>query len=170
MKKEKQKDPKESSKQTNQEVEEIEEVEPKHHIMIALCVVLILIGIVIGCMFSPTFDLDEIIVNAGNNVTQEEILNTFTLERGINVFKINYKDIAHKVQNLPYIQNAKVKLKFPNSIVIEYTEREPFVLIKYLESYLVMDQYGYFLELTKERKYEELPIIYNIQFESYTLR
>ena len=45
-----------------------------------------------------------------------------------------------------------------------YTEREPLALIKYLESYLVMDQYGYFLELTKEKKFEDLPIIYNIQF------
>ena len=159
MEKEKTKTQKELSKQTDTEVDEIQEPTKKHHFLVAFCAILVVIGIVIGCMFSPTFDLDRIIVNNGKNVTQEEIMNTFSLEKGMNVFKINYKEIASQVQSLPYIQSAKVKLKLPNCIEIEYVEREPIALIKYLESYLVMDQYGYFLEITKEKKFDELPII-----------
>ena len=170
MEKVKTKTQKVSTKQSNQEVEEIEETAGRHHALMVVCVLLIIIGIIIGCMFSPTFDLNQVIVNNGTNVTSEEILNTFTLERGINVFKINYKEISKKVQSLPYIQSASVKLKFPNSVAIDYVERKPLALIKYLESYLVVDQYGYFLELTKEKKFEDLPIIYNIQFDSYVLR
>ena len=32
-----------------------------------------------------------------------------------------------------------------------------------------MDKYGYILEITREKKFENLPIIYNIEFDSYEI-
>ena len=158
-----------SNKTSKEEMMMEEQAQKTHHVLVIFCVILIIAGIVIGCMFSPAFDLEDIIVSDGKNVTKEEILNSFHVEKGSNVFKVNYKEITSKVQELPYIQTASVKLKFPNCIEIDYVEREPVAFIKYLESYLVMDKYGYFLELAREKKFEDLPIIYNIQFEFFEI-
>ena len=70
---------------------------------------------------------------------------------------------------MPYIQSATVSLELPNELEINYIEREPFALVKYLESYLVMDKYGYILEISREKKFENLPVIYNIEFDSYEI-
>lgn len=137
--------------------------------LIIFFMLLVIIGIGVGCLFSPTFNLSEITTKTGVNVTSGEILNLITVPVGTNVFKINYKQIEEAVEKLPYIQSANAKLEIPSEIKIEYVEREPFALIKYLESYLVMDKYGYILEISKEKKFPNLPIIYNIEFDSYEI-
>ena len=135
--------------------------------IITFFIILVVLGIGVGCLFSPTFNLTKIIVQNGKNITSEEILSSFNVEKGTNVFKINYNNIEKSIETLPYIQSTDAKIKFPNEIQIEYIERTPFALIKYLESYLVMDKYGYILEISREKKNENLPIIYNIEFDSY---
>lgn len=137
--------------------------------VVAFFVILVITGVGIGCLFSPTFNLRGIIVSDGTNVTRAEILNSFNIEMGINVFKINYKEIKNSVEKLPYIKSAEAKILFPNEIEIDYVEREPFALVKYLESYMVMDKYGYILEITRQNKYPDLPVIYNIEFDTYEI-
>ena len=132
-------------------------------------ILLIITGVAVGCLFSPTFNLTGVIVNDGVNVTSEEILNSFTVITGTNIFKINRDDVKKSIEKLPYIKSAEVKFELPSEIKIEYEEREPFTLIKYLESYMVMDKFGYILEITRENKFEDLPIIYNIDFDSYEI-
>ncbi len=137
--------------------------------LIVFFILLMMTGIVIGCLFSPTFNLEGFLVVSGNHVTREEILNSFSVEKNINVFKVNYKEIENAVSSIPYIKSAEARIEFPNRIKIEYIEREPFALIKYLESYMVMDKYGYILEIVRENKFEDLPVIYNIEFSSYEI-
>lgn len=137
--------------------------------VVTFFVILVITGVGIGCLFSPTFNLRGIIVSDGTNVTRAEILNSFEIEMGINVFKINYKEIKNSVEKLPYIKSAEAKIFFPDEIKIDYVERKPFALVKYLESYMVMDKYGYILEITRQNKYQDLPIIYNIEFDTYEI-
>lgn len=131
--------------------------------------ILIVSGVAIGSLLSPTFNLRNIIVEDGVNITRSEILNSFNIEMDINVFKVNYKEIENSIKKLPYIKSVEAKIEFPNEIKIDYIEREPFALVKYLESYMIMDKYGYILEISRQNKYPDLPIIYNIEFDSYEI-
>lgn len=149
---------------------EHKEKEPNNSkFIIAFFIILIIIGIGVGCLFSPTFNLTGIVVKDGDNITKEEILNSFYLPMGTNIFKIEYENIEKSVKKLPYIQTASANIKLPNEMEIDYVERIPFALLKYLESFLVMDKYGYILEITKENKFKSLPIIYNIKFDTYEI-
>ena len=150
-------------------VKEKSQTSSGNKLLTTLFALLIIIGIALGCLFSPTFELTDVMISDGVNVTREEIAKTFYIKPQINVFKIDYKEIKKSVESLPYIQKANPKLVFPNRIRIEYTEREPVALIKYLESYLVMDKYGYILEIIRKNKFEDLPIIYNIEFKDYEI-
>ncbi len=130
---------------------------------------LVIIGLSIGILFSPAFNLNEIIVEDGINVKKEEISNVVNVKYGENVFKQNYKELKSDVKSLPYIEDVKLMIRFPDKIEIDYTERKPYALIKFLESYFVVDRFGYLLEIKKDKENLELPVIYGIDVEEYEL-
>ena len=71
-------------------------------------ILLIITGVAVGCVFSPTFNLTGVIVNDGVNVTSEEILNSFTVVTGTNIFKINrdreyFKKLEVEIEKFKYL-------------------------------------------------------------------
>lgn len=130
-------------------------------------VVLIVIGISIGCMLTPAFNIANIEVSSGVHVTKQEILNKVAHINGVNTLKINKKSLEKKIEEIPYIQSADIKRMLPDELLITYVEREPYAIIKYLESYVIMDKYGYVLEIKKENDMKDLTIIYGIDAEEY---
>lgn len=131
--------------------------------------ILTIIGVSVGILFSPAFNLSGLVIEDGENVTKEDISNAVNVSYGENILKQNYKILKNDVLSLPYISDVKIKLRFPDKIKIEYTEREPYALIKFLDSYYVVDKYGYLLEVSKETIEKELPIIYGIDVAEYSL-
>ncbi len=130
-------------------------------------VILIVIGISIGCMLTPAFNISNIEVSSGIYVTKEEILNKALYVKGINTLKINTKTLEKKVEEIPYIQSADIKRILPDELSITYIERTPYAIVKYLESYVIMDKYGYVLEIKKENDMKDLTIIYGVDAEEY---
>ena len=114
--------------------------------------ILILIGVVAGCLTTPTFDVKYIEAREGQNVTSGEIQKYFTEYKGKNTFLIN---------------KAEVNRVLPNKLSVEYIERKPYASLKYIESYVLTDKYGYILEILKENIYPDLPIIYGIETEEF---
>lgn len=131
--------------------------------------ILTIVGVSVGILFSPAFNLTELVIEDGENVTKEDIANVVNVSYGENILKQNYKMLKNDILSLAYISETKIKLKFPDKIKIEYIEREPYALIKFLDSYYVVDKYGYILEISKEMTGKELPIIYGIDVAEYSL-
>ena len=131
--------------------------------------ILVVIGVCIGIIFSPVFNLTEVIIEEGINVSSTEISSAIPVNMGENILRQNYGEIKNAVLALSYIKEAKVKAVFPNKIVIAYEERKPYMILKYLESFFVVDQYGYLLEIKKENDMPELPVIYGVEIDSYEL-
>lgn len=134
-----------------------------------IVLVLISIGVIAGCMLTPTFNLQEITAKGQEKVSKEEIKNKLEDSFGINIFKLNTSKLEKKVEEIPYIKDATIYINLPNSLNVKIEERKPYAIIKYLESYVVMDKYGYVLEILKENTYENLPIIYGIDAAEYIL-
>lgn len=129
--------------------------------------VLIIIGLSIGILFSPAFNLVRVESKDGVNVTASEIKNSINVAYDINIFKQDFKSIKRDVKSLPYVDSVKLKLMLPDTIYIDYEERTPYALIKFLESFYVTDKYGYLLEIKSENNEENLPIIYGIEIGEY---
>ncbi len=129
--------------------------------------VLILAGAFIGCLFTPTFDISIITIQNGDRVSKLEISSKLDGIIGENILKINTKKLEENIEKIPYVRTAEVKRVFPNEISVTFNEREPYALIKYLESYVVMDKYLYVLEIKKENDMEDLAIIYGIDADEY---
>ncbi|MBR4110859.1 MAG: FtsQ-type POTRA domain-containing protein [Clostridia bacterium] len=132
-----------------------------------ILVSLILIGICIGCMLTPTFNIDEINVQSGINVNKEEILSKMEHVKGVNTLKINSRKLEKSIEEIPYIKEANIERELPNALKVTYEERKPYAIIKYLESFVIMDKFGYVLEIKKENDMQDLAIIYGIDAEEY---
>ncbi len=131
--------------------------------------ILVIISLAIGVVFSPTFDVTGIVTYDGVNVSSGEISNIANVNIGENILKQNYRAIRENVSAIPYIKSVNIKLLFPDKIEIRYEEREPYALVKYLESYVVIDKFGYLLEIKKENDLTDLPVIYGIELENCEL-
>lgn len=127
---------------------------------------LIVVGVTTGCLFSPVFDITDVKSYNGVNVKQAEVINLANIQLGVNIFRINDSRIIENVETLPYVKSAKVYRKFPSTIILKYEERTPYAIVKYLESYAVCDKFGYVLEIKKENNLKALPIIYGIDYEN----
>lgn len=132
-------------------------------------VILVIIGLSIGILFSSEFNLSNVLVDDGINITKEEIRNAIDVTYGENILKQNYGELKSDIESLPYIESVKLSIKFPNTIKIEYTERVPYALIKFLESYFVVDKFGYLLEIKKTNEGIDLPVIYGFDVSEYEL-
>lgn len=132
-------------------------------------IVLVVLGLSIGILFSPAFNLTEVLINDGTNVKAEEISSLIDVKYGENVLKQRYKKIKESVMSLPYVKEVKVTISFPDKIKISYVERAPYATIKFLETFFVTDSFGYLLEANKENKFPDLPILYGIELEGYEL-
>ena len=129
--------------------------------------VFIAIGVVAGCLITPTFDIQNVQIANGTYVQAAEIQKYFSEVKGKNIFLISNSDLEKNVELHPYIYQATVKRSFPNQLIVTYKERKPYLFLKYIESYVLMDKYANILEIKKENDMPDLPIVYGIETEEF---
>lgn len=107
---------------------------------------------------SPTFNVNEIIVENNNLISADTIRSLSRIELYKNIFKVDRSDTAEYVQENPYINSVKVKRVLPNRIKIIVEERTEKYLLEFAEGkYAILDGQGYILGVASEPK--ELPVI-----------
>lgn len=121
----------------------------------------IISGGIIFALVSPIFNIKEIKVINNQNVSSDTIISLSGLTTEENIFKFFSEKSAKKIKENPYIANAKIHRKIPNTIEIDVKEREPKYNIKILESYVHISTQGYILEISEDGK--GLPIIIGIK-------
>lgn len=131
-------------------------------------VILVLMGAFVGCLFTPTFNIMSISVDEGVRVTSNEIKSKVDEVIGENILRVNTKSLKESIESIPYVRRAEIKRNFPNELRITFKEREPYALIKHLESFVVMDKFGNVLEIKKENDMDGLAIIYGISLDEVT--
>lgn len=107
---------------------------------------------------SPTFNVQEIIVENNNLVPADTIRSLSRVELYKNIFKIDRSDTEKYVQENSYIENVKVRRVLPNKVKITVEERTEKYLLEFADGkYAILDGQGYVLGITNELK--ELPIL-----------
>lgn len=162
---------KEESKKTyiEKENEKRKKEKRKHTSMVVSTFLLVFItmGVIAGCLITPTFDVIGIQVQDGINVTAAEIQRYFSDIKGKNTFLVSTSEIENEIETHPYIYQATITRSLPDKLKVEYKEREPYTFLKYIESYVLMDKYGSILEVKQANDMPDLPIIYGIEEEEF---
>lgn len=71
---------------------------------------------------SPLSEIKKIQVHGIESVTTEEAIKMSKLKQGLNIWKIDKKQVAKDIKNHPEIKSAAVRLGFPNTIHIHVKE------------------------------------------------
>lgn len=88
-----------------------------------------LVVILCVCLFTPIFGVSEIAVEGNNKLLSEDIVNLSGIKKGQNIFRINTKKTAAKIEELPYVNDAEIVRKFPAKVKIVLNEATEDIII-----------------------------------------
>lgn len=127
---------------------------------IAKLVVIVCLLVGAGCFLclSPTFNVQEIIVEGNNIIPSDTIKSLSKVELYKNIFLVDKSDTISCVEENAYINKVKVSRVLPNKIKIQVEERAEKYLLEFAEGkYAILDGQGYVLNVISE--FKELPVI-----------
>ena len=138
-------------------------VDQKVVIGAALAVVL-----VVGLLLSPIFALKNIATEGASHYTTAQLCEMIGLSEGDNILFFGKGKAAQTLEKDPYIADAKLSMRVPDTIVIEVKERKVRGYVPYMGSYLYIDETGRVLDV-QEACHEALPLVKGLVFGSFTL-
>lgn len=94
--------------------------------------------------------IDVIIEGENSSLTKERVLTLSKLEEGDKLYKELRSDIQKRIEEDPYIKNAKIERDLSGKLTIKVEERKPAYMINYAGEYIYIDEEGYILEVNKE--------------------
>ncbi|HPX51955.1 MAG TPA: FtsQ-type POTRA domain-containing protein [Candidatus Pacearchaeota archaeon] len=113
-------------------------------------------------LFSPRFQIDNLVVSGNNNISTEEI-ERIANEKMKASFSIMGMDIITESiflsfdgkinqikEAMPEIEKISIKKNFPNGISLEVVEKKPFALWDYNNERFLVDKNGSFIRYEQE--------------------
>ena len=125
----------------------------------AIITILIIVAIVLFFL-SPIFNVKVINVNNNSKISSEEIISLSGILKEENTFKINKSKSIKSIKENPYIESVTITRKLPDTVNIDIVERETTYMIEFANGFVYINNQGYMLEISEEKK--ELPILIDI--------
>ncbi|MBU1627881.1 FtsQ-type POTRA domain-containing protein [bacterium] len=86
------------------------------------------------------FKVKNIEINGLKLLSEQEGRSLLNFINGINIFEIKYDFIKERLIALNFIQNVQVTRKYPDTIIIDVSEKNPFIQLKYGNRYNLYDK------------------------------
>ena len=121
----------------------------KHYILrIVIVLVLLAAGYLVSQM--DQFGVTGIAVIGNENISDEEIIKLSGIKPGDSVFNIEPLLVQHKIKKNLYIESVNVNRKPPDMVEIIVKERKLLAQFRMDEKYVVTDDEGMVVDITKE--------------------
>ncbi len=104
---------------------------------------------------SPWLLLQEIRIEGLHHLDRIQVLNAMKVSKDTSLIKLKMKPLAERIEMLPGVRSAVVRLDPPRRLVVEVEERVPLAVISADSSYLVDREGKLFLRVEREH-YPEL--------------
>lgn len=134
--------------------------------MLLFVIVFLLWGLY-NMLQSDLFNLKKIEVEGNIQLEDREIIKAAKLLPGKNIFKYNLNDIENNVKMHSYIKEVRIKRKIPSSMIIHVKERNEYAIIRYIDSYIYIDEEEVILKVTDSNQSSKLIVISGVEFESF---
>jgi cell division septal protein FtsQ len=95
------------------------------------------------------FKLEDVIVEGRIRTDKGQILKILELERGKPLLAINLTDAKEKLEKISWVKAARVERRFPDTLFIRISEKEPIALWQNQGKTYLLDRDGEIVE-TKE--------------------
>ncbi|MBM7855217.1 cell division protein FtsQ [Desulfohalotomaculum tongense] len=94
---------------------------------------------------SPIFNIRKIEIVGRNQISREKLVKLSGVVLGSNIFKVDLHSGEEKISLLPAVKEVKIKRRFPSTVVISITEREPMALLAAPGGFIELDKEGIYL-------------------------
>ncbi len=102
------------------------------------------------------FRLEDVVVEGRVRTDKNEILKKLELERGKSLLSINLSEAKSILEELSWVNAVRIERRFPDTIFIRISEKEPVALWKNQGKTYLVDRDGEFMEISEAHKYEGL--------------
>lgn len=132
---------------------EIKKSNRKKIIISIFILILIALGGTIYYLTTPAFNIAHIGVYGNNKNSVDTYISLSKIEIGsTNIFAINNGIIKKNIKENAYVENVEMKRKLPNTVELYITERKVDYQIEYSDKYMYINEQGYLLEISEEKK------------------
>ena len=109
-------------------------------------------------------------VKGNNFITRDELAPYLQMQKvqGHNILTVDIKDIASRVRNYPWIKDVSVRREFPDTILVEISERTPAVYVNDHGNLYLADEEGVLLG-DKTENLLSLPVVYGIDLSKMNI-
>lgn len=119
---------------------------------IFVCFLFVLIAAFCVLSLTVFFKTSEIKIEGNSTYTSEEIINISNIKNGDNLFLLNKDEISATLEkNLPFIKEAMIEIKLPETVVIKVSETEEQVCFKSGNKFFSADYDGKILKEYSEK-------------------
>ena len=95
---------------------------------------------------SSGFSISKINVISEGRVPEDDIRKTLDFKNGDYLFDVEINETQKKIEALPWVKRVLVRRLWPDQVVIQIVEREPFALWQYEGKVEVIDVLGEVIE------------------------
>jgi len=138
-------------------------------ITFTLLIIVFFLFAIYNVLKSDFFNLKTIDIIGNNHVIQEEIVEISGLIYNRNIFQFNLEEIKTNVEKHSYIEDAEIKIKLPNRLLITINEREKYAIIPYMGIYVYIDSNLNVLEVSEEYLYDNLILVTGTKIDSISV-
>ena len=78
---------------------------------------------------SSLFAIEEIVISGVSRIPEREVIAHLGIARGDNLFLVDTDAATRRLEALPWIEKAEVRLRFPQAVEVEVLERRPRALV-----------------------------------------
>ena len=109
-------------------------------------------------MRSPYLKVRSINVTGEKRVKKEEVLSLSGVQIGENILRVKKKQAEGSIRTHPFVEDAFLRKKLPDEVIIEIKEREPAAIVK-LNGLFVMDRGGVLFKKYSPADDLDLPVV-----------
>ncbi|OIP88657.1 MAG: hypothetical protein AUK55_15875 [Syntrophobacteraceae bacterium CG2_30_61_12] len=102
------------------------------------------------------FRLTQVQISGIERLTPAQVLDALAVPKGINMLNLKMERLRERLNELPWITNAEVRLDLPANLAVMVQERKPLALVEGPPSCLV-DQAGTLFLPASAEQYPDLP-------------
>lgn len=122
----------------------------KKYYTVRLLILAVICVIVYMIMHSSAFTVEKIELEKNDRFSLELVKEVTGLKTGVNLFEVDLKDCEKALEKRPYMKDAEVKRKLPDTIVVNVDVRQPVAVVKQNGMFIMLDREGYVLEKRKK--------------------
>jgi len=105
------------------------------------------------------FRVRSVVITGNEHLTDDELKSMAGISSDENLFRISSSKISSKLAASPWIRSVAVRKEFPDRLLIQISEAEPFALLDMKGKLFIVDDTGTMLEELKNIAVPFLPLI-----------